>query len=67
MFTSNKLENGDYVLIKVESINLSLVRQDKVDDDNYLDYLEILNLSQTITVSIFLNMILMKLTSIMII
>ena len=39
MFTSNKLENGDYVLIKVESINLSLVKQDKVDDDNYLDYL----------------------------
>ena len=39
MFTSNKLENGDYVLIKVESINLSMVKQDKVDDDNYLDYL----------------------------
>ena len=39
MFTSNRLENGDYVLIKVESINLSLVKQDKVDDDNYLDYL----------------------------
>ncbi len=39
MFTSNRLENGDYVLIKVESINLSLIKQDKVDDDNYLDYL----------------------------
>ena len=39
MFTSNRLENGDYVLIKVESINLSSVKQDKVDDDNYLDYL----------------------------
>ena len=39
MFTSNKLENGDYVLIKVESINLSSVNQAKVDDDNYLDYL----------------------------
>ena len=39
IFTSNRLENGDYVLIKVESINLSLVNQDKVDDDNYLDYL----------------------------
>ena len=38
-FTSSKLESGDYVLIKVESINLSSVRQDKVDDDNYLDYL----------------------------
>ena len=38
-FTSNRLENGDYVLIKVESINLSLIKQDKVDDDNYLDYL----------------------------
>ncbi len=38
-FTSNKLGNGDYVLIKVESINLSLVKQDKVDNDNYLDYL----------------------------
>ena len=39
MFTSNRLENGDYALIKVESINLSLVKQDKIDDDNYLDYL----------------------------
>ena len=39
MFTSNKLENGDYVLIMIESINLSSVKQDKVDDDNYLDYL----------------------------
>ena len=38
-FTSSKLESGDYVLIKVESINLSSVKQDKVDDDNYLDYL----------------------------
>jgi len=38
-FTSSKLGSGDYVLIKVESINLSSVRQDKVDDDNYLDYL----------------------------
>ena len=39
MFTSNRLENGDYALIKVESINLSLAKQDKIDDDNYLDYL----------------------------
>ena len=38
-FTSSKLESGDYVFIKVESINLSSVKQDKVDDDNYLDYL----------------------------
>ena len=67
MFISNKLENGDYVLIRIDSINLSSVQQDKVDDDNYLDYLRNTQSESDYNSFIFLNMILLKLISIMII
>jgi len=38
-FLSNKLKSGDYLLLKIESFSES-IDKDKVESDNYLDYLE---------------------------
>jgi len=38
-FLSNKLKSGDYLLLKIESFS-EAIDKDKVESDNYLDYLE---------------------------
>jgi len=38
-FISNKLSSGDYLLLKIDSFEES-IDKDKVENDNYLDYLE---------------------------
>ena len=38
-FVSNKLSSGDYLLLKIDSFEES-IDKDKVETDNYLDYLE---------------------------
>ena len=38
-FISHKTEGGDFVFLKVDSMDAGFIDKDKVESDNYLDYL----------------------------
>ena len=38
-FISNKLNNGDYIFLKVDSVDTGFIDRDKIETDNFLDYL----------------------------
>ena len=38
-FISHKTETGDFVFLKIERMDAGFIDKDKIESDNYLDYL----------------------------